>query len=98
MAFSLVTCSYCFKDFLKDNRHVNENRKLGNNFYCSPACQYSFKNKKVEKVCENPNCDNKFRRKPKDISPHNFCSRSCTATVNNVKFPKRIVVIRNCSY
>ena len=98
MAFSLVACSYCHKNFLKDNRHINENFKLGNNFYCSLECQYSFKDKKIELCCENPNCHNKFRRKPKDISPHNFCSRSCAAAINNVKFPKISAVIRNCSY
>ncbi len=98
MAFSLVTCSYCSKNFPKDNRHINENVKLGNNFYCSHKCQYSVKDKKTDLICENPNCNNKFRRKLKDISPHNFCSRSCAVTINNVRFPKRIAIIRNCSY
>lgn len=97
MAFSLVHCSYCSKGFLKDNRYINENLKLGSNFYCSPKCQYSFKSKKKELSCENPKCDKRFRRKPKDISPHNYCSTSCAAIVNNKKYPKKIIV-RTCNY
>lgn len=98
MAFSLVTCSYCSKDFLKDNRHINENVKLGNNFYCSPKCQYSFKNKQIELKCENPTCVNKFKRASNAISSHNYCSRSCAVVVNNVKFPKRLAKVRLCGY
>lgn len=98
MASSFVNCSYCSKDFLKDNRHINENLKLGNNRYCSTKCQYSFKDKKTELICENLNCDKKFRRKPKDISPHNFCSRSCAVSINNVKFPKKVAAIRKCHF
>lgn len=97
MAFSFVICTYCNNKFLKDNRHINENNKLGHNFYCSLKCQYAFKDKKIELTCENPKCDNKFKRKRKDISPHNYCSTSCAAIVNNVKFPRK-VVIRNCGY
>lgn len=83
MAFSLVICSYCFKNFLKENRYINENIKLGHKFYCSSQCQYSFKNKQVELKCQNPICVNKFMRAPNDISPHNYCSRTCSAIVNN---------------
>lgn len=85
MAFSLVTCSHCSKDFLKDNRHINENIKLGNKFYCSPKCQYSFKNKQKQLICENKGCKNRFKRAPHSISPHNFCSHPCAATVSNTK-------------
>ena len=52
----------------------------------------------VDFICENPICNNKFKRTLSDISPHNFCSRSCAVTVNNKKFPKRIAVIRKCFY
>lgn len=98
MPLSLVICSNCGKDFLKDNRHINENRKIGHKFYCSLKCQYAFKNQRIELICENPSCDNKFKRKPKNISPHNFCSRSCAMTINNKKFPKRVAKIRKCEY
>ena len=98
MAFSLVICSYCSKNFPKDNRHINENLKFGHNFFCSPKCQYTYKNKQQELICENKRCNNEFKRPPHSISPHNFCSRSCAVTINNVRFPKRIAIVRNCSY
>lgn len=98
MAFSFVTCTYCNRNFLKDNRHINENLRLGNNFYCSSKCQFSFKDKKTELICDNPKCDNRFKRKPKDFSSHNYCSRSCSVTINNTKFPKKIAAINNCNY
>lgn len=98
MPFSLVTCSYCKKDYLKDNRHINENLKLGNNFFCSSICQYSFKNKKKEFLCENPNCNKVVRRQPSDVSFCNYCSRSCAAIVNNKKYSRKTVVIRTCNY
>lgn len=96
MAFSLVTCSYCSKDFLKDNRHINENIKLGNKFYCSPKCQYTFKNKQKQLTCENKGCKKKFKRAPHSISLHNFCSHACAATFSNTlkwgpKKPKRLL-------
>lgn len=100
MAFGFVICTYCSKKFLKDNRHINENIKLGNNFYCSAKCQYTFKNKQINFKCENPTCTNTFKRAPNDISPHNFCSRSCAATINNKKFPKKIkkIIKMNCRF
>lgn len=98
MPFSFVTCSYCKKVYLKDKRYINENIKLGNNFYCSFRCQYSFKNKKKEFICENLSCNKKFKRQPSDISLHNYCSRSCSVAINNVKFPKKIAMIRKCVY
>ena len=40
-------------------------------------------------ICEN--CDKKFTKRLVDIkkTKHNFCSRSCAASVNNRKYPKR---------
>lgn len=81
MTFDAVQCTSCNETFLKDSRHINENRKLGHNFYCSHQCQYSFKNKQKELICENPACRNKFKRVPKQIYFHNFCSRKCYATL-----------------
>lgn len=98
MTSSLVICAYCTKNFLKDNRHINENIKLGNNFYCSSDCQYSFKSKKVELGCENPACTNKFKRVQNEISLHYYCSRSCAVAINNGRFPKRVATIKRCKY
>lgn len=91
-----VNCSYCGKEYSKNNRHINENRKFGHNFYCSPLCQYTFKNKRVEFSCEKPGCNKKFKRTPKNISSHNYCSRSCAASINNIRYPKRMEKIRKC--
>ena len=96
MAFSLVTCTYCCKNYLKDNRYITGNLKIKNNFYCSSQCQYSFKNKQIEFICERLGCGKRFKRAPNDISPHNYCSRSCAVTINNKKFPKSVAGIRNC--
>lgn len=51
-------------------------------------------------VCENDSCKEEFWREPNSISPHNYCSSSCAATVNNRKFPKRfakIAICRSCN-
>lgn len=81
MAFGFVNCSYCNTSFLKDNRHINENLKLKHNFYCSNKCQYSSKSKKVELICENPKCNNRFKRTPNRKSFRNFCSTLCAMTI-----------------
>ncbi len=47
-------------------------------------------------TCENPGCERTFSRFPKDISLHNYCSRSCAVTVNNKKFPKRTAPLKIC--
>lgn len=93
-----VKCSFCRKEYYKDNKHINENRKLGHNFFCSPSCQYTFKNKQKEFTCENKGCKNRLKRAPHSISLHNYCSRSCAVTVNNTRFSKRVAVIRKCAY
>lgn len=98
MAFSLISCSYCNKKFSKDNRHTNENLRLGHKSYCSVKCQSLFKNKRLIFHCQNPDCKKEFIKRRCEISKNNYCSRSCAARVNNVKFPKRIAVIRKCGY
>lgn len=89
MSSSLILCSYCNKNFFKDNRHINENLKLGHKFYCSIQCQSSFKNKQMNFRCQNPNCNKEFIKRRFEISTNNYCSRSCAVTVNNTKFPKK---------
>lgn len=91
-----VDCFKCGKSFLKDKRHINENKKLGHNFYCSIQCQILTRLKKVEFICTNPLCRKKFKKQPSDISQNNYCSRRCAVTINNTKRPKRIAIIRNC--
>lgn len=38
MAKSEVICEYCNKRFLRENRHINRNKKLGLRTYCSQVC------------------------------------------------------------
>lgn len=77
MAFGIVKCSVCGKEYLKDRRHIKENIKLKNNFYCSRSCFSKAKNKQRVLICENPSCNNKFKRPLGKISFRNFCSNQC---------------------
>jgi len=81
---------------LKYKGHVKENLKLGHNFYCSRICLSRHHNKQVFLTCQNPNCKKLFRKQRKEISPHNYCSRSCAAILNNKKYPKRSLLKRFC--
>lgn len=85
MGLELVTCHWCRKKFLKDHGHVNENIKLGHNFYCSLRCQSLQKNNQKEFICDNPNCKRKFMRQHHRISPHNYCCHSCAAAITNAR-------------
>lgn len=78
-----IHCKNCNKIFLKDRGHYKENLKFGHNFYCSRKCEYKYKTKRETLKCEN--CGKPFRRTPHEISPHNYCSQSCAAIVNNKK-------------
>lgn len=96
MAKRFVVCSQCGEKFLKEVRHINENIKLKNNFYCSSKCFSLTKNKQQILNCENQNCDNSFNRPPGQLSSHNFCSRSCAAIyANTIKWgpPKPKVIL-----
>lgn len=98
MAKSWARCFFCGKELLKDNRHINENRKFGYRIYCSLSCLGLARVNKIEFICENQKCKKKFRRQPSDISFYNYCSRSCAAIVNNKKYPRKTLVIRTCNY
>lgn len=80
-----VNCSYCSKEYSKDNRHINENRKLGHKYYCSIKCQSLGRSKQKEFKCENPKCNRIFKRSPHEVSPHNYCSSSCFAICDNTR-------------
>lgn len=83
-----VNCKNCGKSFLKDRGHYNENVKLKHNFYCSRKCESKYKTRKRQFLrCEN--CGKEFRRAVNAISPHNYCSRSCAAVINNRNRPER---------
>jgi hypothetical protein len=89
-----VFCKFCKTPIYRSNGRINENLKLGHNFYCSKKCLSKNKNKQQLLFCEN--CGKYFRRSPKEISPHNYCSQSCAAKVNNKKYPKRKSKLKLC--
>lgn len=78
-----VSCKNCKTPIYRSTGRFNENLKFGWNFYCSRKCEYQYKTKKQILMCEN--CGKVFGRTPCAISPHNYCSQSCAAIVNNKK-------------
>ncbi len=95
--FVKVFCKTCKRLILRLRGRVNENKKLGHNFYCSKLCEYKSKTKKRILVCGNALCERVFKRSQGYVSTHNYCSQSCAATVNNKKFPKRGPVFKVCA-
>lgn len=53
---------------------------------------------KIKLECSNPACSEIFSRKKSAISPNNFCSRSCSASVNNARFPKHPGLRKICGF
>ncbi len=86
-----IRCHNCKLPFYRELRWVKYNIKINNNNYCSKNCGFDIR--KTGKIfkCENVLCSKKFYRAKNNISPHNYCSQSCGATVNNKKFPKRLI-------
>lgn len=93
-----ISCANCEGRLYRSIGRINENTKLAHKFYCSKFCEYKHKSKKCTVVCENVICGSIFARSPKDVSMHNYCSRSCAAHVNNRKFPKRGPVLKVCRH
>ena len=98
MASIQVFCFHCKKKFLRRTGWIKENKKLGHKNYCSSRCMGNSKRLRKNLICENPVCKKKFERRVREISVHNYCSRSCAVTVNNVKYPKNPGVIKWCKY
>ena len=78
-----VKCAFCGKSFFRKKGQYNEAKKFSWNQYCSRKCLSRDKLKRKVLYCEN--CGKRFERTPSDISPHNYCSQSCAAIVNNKK-------------
>jgi len=94
MSLVKVKCAFCGKEFFRSKRQFNEAKKFGWKQYCSLECLSKSKIKKQVVVCEN--CGKSFLRQPSGLSPHNYCSHSCAAKVNNKKYPKRQAKLRIC--
>ncbi len=80
-------CASCQKPVYRSTGRFNENEKFGWKTYCSRKCEYQYKNKRQTLTCEN--CGKQFLRTPNDISPHNYCSQSCAAIVNNKRYDRK---------
>lgn len=95
-----VKCSHCGKKYLRQRGRVNEAIKFGWKQYCSLDCQKITKNKQVTLNCSNSSCLKTLKRTPKEIpaSGKCFCSRSCSAIVNNSRFPKKKPFTRKCRF
>lgn len=78
-----VKCAFCGKEFSREKGQYNEAEKFDWNQYCSKKCLSKDRTRKQVLFCEN--CGKSFIRKPSEISPHNYCSKSCAAIVNNKK-------------
>lgn len=98
MGRTKAKCAFCGRKFLREIRRINEVKKFGWKQYCSLRCQSLAKNQQKTFQCTNPACNKTFQKQPHEILPSRicFCSRSCAATVNNAKFPKRRPKIRTC--
>ena len=79
---------FCGKQFYKEKRHFNWNRKLGLNSFCSKKCGTQYRKTGKWLSCCNDNCHREFYKSLGDISTFNYCSSSCAAKVNNQKYPK----------
>lgn len=91
-----VHCKNCNKIFHRQNGKFNEALKMGWNQFCSPKCQSKFKTRERKTLaCEN--CGKKFIRTIHRVSPHNYCSQSCGAIVNNKNRPERNATKIKCS-
>lgn len=86
--FRKVRCTSCKKRFYKYKWHVEENLKLGHNFFCSLKCQSGYRKTGKWLICGNDLCKKKFYRERHAILNYNYCSQSCAAIVNNQKYPK----------
>ena len=84
-----IFCKSCNVPIYREKGRINENIKLGHNFYCSRKCEYKYKTKRKTLLCENNSCRKEFTKAVSTVLPHNYCSRSCAVRVNNQKFPKR---------
>ncbi len=50
----------------------------------------------INKECINPKCGKNFKVKPRD--PKKFCSRSCSASVNNIGVSRNRKILKYCAY
>lgn len=74
-------CKDCLKEY---------DAKRSSQVFCGTTCQYSWQrsSKNIQRTCLNSKCSTTFTVSGEKNSKV-FCSRSCAASVNNSKAPKR---------
>jgi predicted nucleic acid-binding Zn ribbon protein len=89
-------CKTCKKAICRPIGRINENNKLGHNFYCSKLCESQAKTKSLILICAQ--CKKSFKKYLKEFSINNYCSRSCATKANNKKFPKIKAAVSLCLF
>lgn len=91
-----IECSACGKKFFKQQKYINQARKLGYRMCCSRECTHDLQRTAIDVECTN--CGKKFTRQPSQLSKrgHNFCSSSCSAQYTNRVAPKKEAKPRYC--
>ena len=91
MKMKKVICKQCECEFEKEKNKVNESIKREWSFFCSKECL--SENRKRRKKIKCKNCGKEVIRTFADIKKSKtnnfFCNRSCSATYNGEKHPKR---------
>jgi len=86
-------CEFCEEIFYATKRKAKAKSKDSPKgiVYCGLECLAKSNNAKPKQEVKCLYCDISFFKKNNQIkkSPNHFCSRSCAATYNNIKFPKR---------
>lgn len=93
-----IKCSYCRQPFYRHKNRINEAKRFGWKSYCSFACIGMSRDSRKKLNCSNPNCNKIFLRQRNQCKgPNIYCSQSCAAKVNNLKYPKRHGVVKQCA-
>jgi len=94
-------CFHCNKIHFRSSGRVKESKKRNWKFYCSSECLIKSREKKKLYICGNPKCQNTLERRPSETVKSKrkklFCSRSCSAIVNNSVAPKRKAKVKICN-
>lgn len=91
-----LSCVYCKAPIFRSRGRVNEGKKFVWKTYCSLQCQIEYRQKREFLACAY--CGKVIERISSKLSPHTYCSTSCAAKINNVKFPKRKAKVQICLY
>ena len=92
MSMGEAVCSKCGDVFPRENKKINEAKKLGLNQYCSHDCYVSNNQTGEQVTCCNKNCNKQFymlpSRKAKSKSGDVFCSSSCGGGRHTLGVPR----------